>query len=375
MSSFFPILQSLYSQTLLSSRKSIKIFSIYSDDKKDEEFRNRLETHLVALKRQKMITSYPSNSSQEVQKKIAFYCDRADIILLLISPSFQASEYCQLGVKQAMKQYQSKGTCIIPIVLRPVDNWQKEPFGQLKALPRDSKPVIKWRPYDDAFMDIAQSIREKVEELIEYRRKLYEYYKEFKNRAKFNAVLSSQDRLDLRELQTSLGVQNKDTQAIENKHLLKRKKIVSFTGIALGIIAGIFVISKLPSSYSSRLNAQEFFDRGRSLYEKGERKAAIESYTQAIITDPNNTIYYNSRGNAYLFEGDWKESAEDYTQTIKIDSKDAHAYRYRGEARFNLGDKQGALEDLKMSLYLYQIQGCENDYKNTLIFIQTYVIQ
>ena len=46
---------------------------------------------------------------------------------------------------------------MIPILVRPVD-WEKAPFGHLKVLPTDGKPITLWRNRDEAFKDIVQGI-------------------------------------------------------------------------------------------------------------------------------------------------------------------------------------------------------------------------
>jgi len=47
---------------------------------------------------------------------------------------------------------------VIPVILRPCD-WHGTPFGKLLATPRDGKAVTQWANIDEAFLDIAKSIR------------------------------------------------------------------------------------------------------------------------------------------------------------------------------------------------------------------------
>src|SRR5205085_7073145 len=90
----------------------------------------------------------------------------ADIILLMVSASFIASDYCyDVELKLAMKRHEAGEARVIPIILRPCD-WTKAPFGKLQALPKNGRPVTKWSNRDDAFTDIANGIRRAAEELI-----------------------------------------------------------------------------------------------------------------------------------------------------------------------------------------------------------------
>ena len=55
-------------------------------------------------------------------------------------------------------------TPVIPVILRPCD-WHSAPFGKLKAIPTDSKPVTKHQTLDDAFLDIVRAIRNVAQQL------------------------------------------------------------------------------------------------------------------------------------------------------------------------------------------------------------------
>jgi hypothetical protein len=85
--------------------------------------------------------------------------DHADIILLLVSSDFLASDYCY-GVEMtcALERHAAGEAHVIPVILRPCE-WTYAPFGKLLAAPKDGKPVTKWTHPDDAFLDIARAIR------------------------------------------------------------------------------------------------------------------------------------------------------------------------------------------------------------------------
>lgn len=138
----------------------IKLFYSYSH--KDEDLRDKLETHLKILQRQNVIEAWHDRNidiGKEWKNAINENLETADIILLLISADFLASDYCwDIEVKRAMQRHEEKSAVVIPIKLRPCDT-KNTAFMDLQGLPKDFKPVITWEHQDEAFTDIAKNIR------------------------------------------------------------------------------------------------------------------------------------------------------------------------------------------------------------------------
>lgn len=141
--------------------RPVEVFFSYSH--KDEIFRDQLEDHLSMLKRQGLIKPWHDRKitpGDEWQGEIDANLASADLILLLITSNFLASDYCyDIEMKQAMKRHQSGEAQIIPIILTPVEGWQYSPFSKLQVLPKDGKPVSRWADPNEAFVDIAKGIR------------------------------------------------------------------------------------------------------------------------------------------------------------------------------------------------------------------------
>ncbi|MEM9217383.1 MAG: AAA-like domain-containing protein [Cyanobacteria bacterium P01_F01_bin.150] len=146
----------------------VDVFFSYSH--KDEKYRDKLATHLSMLQNQGVIRSWHDRkigAGEEWAKAIDDNLQAADIILLLISADFLASRYCyEIEMKQAMARHEAGEATVIPIILRPVD-WSGAPFGKLQAFPKNAKVVTKWSPQDEAFVDIAQGIRQAAEDMAE----------------------------------------------------------------------------------------------------------------------------------------------------------------------------------------------------------------
>jgi hypothetical protein len=87
----------------------------------------------------------------------------SDIVLLLISSDFVASDYCYgKEMKLAMELQKVDKLQVVPIILRSCD-WQFLEFARIQALPKNGKPVTQWVDRDEAFTDIAKGIRRMVE--------------------------------------------------------------------------------------------------------------------------------------------------------------------------------------------------------------------
>jgi len=137
-----------------------RVFISYSHE--DETLRNKLDVHLMPLKREGVIDIWHDRSilaGQEFAGVIDNNLATADVILLLVSPDFIASDYCyQIEMDQAMERHQTGSAQVIPVILRPCD-WHSLPFGKLAAVPKDGKPVVKYPNWDDAFLEVAQAVR------------------------------------------------------------------------------------------------------------------------------------------------------------------------------------------------------------------------
>lgn len=145
---------------------SIEVFYSYSHQ--DENLRNELVKHLSSLKRQGIVSDWHDRmieAGDEWRRQIDSHLETAEIILLLVSADFLASDYCyEIEMKRALERHEKGEARVIPIILRRVD-WTSAPFAKLQALPKDAKPVTSWADRDEAFENIAKSIRRVVESL------------------------------------------------------------------------------------------------------------------------------------------------------------------------------------------------------------------
>ncbi len=147
-------------RTKMSEQKQpARLFYSYSH--KDESLRNELETHLKLLQRQGMIESWHDRdieAGDEWKRKIDDNLEQADIILLLVSADFVASDYCyEKEMGRALERHEKSEARVIPVIVRDV-NWHTAPFAKLQALPKDGVAVTKWPDKDSAWRNVSEGI-------------------------------------------------------------------------------------------------------------------------------------------------------------------------------------------------------------------------
>jgi hypothetical protein len=144
----------------------IRIFYSYAHE--DEPFLKELDKHLSLLKRKGVIESWHDlqiRAGVPWEKTIHNKLRKAQVVLLLVSSDFLASDYCyNKEMTWALKQHENGSTRVIPILLRPVD-WSDSPFSHLQALPKNAKPVATWPNSDEAWLDIVKGITLACEEI------------------------------------------------------------------------------------------------------------------------------------------------------------------------------------------------------------------
>jgi hypothetical protein len=168
-------IQAVVKEETISSNLPVEhngIDVVFSYSHRDEKLRSKLDKHLSALKRNGVIRTWHDlmmRAGVEFETEIASHFDRAELILLLVSANFLASDYCySKEMKRAMERHEAGEARVIPIIVSPVD-WHSTPFGKLLALPTDGKPITMWTKRDAGFFNVAVGIRAAVNDLLSKR--------------------------------------------------------------------------------------------------------------------------------------------------------------------------------------------------------------
>jgi hypothetical protein len=144
--------------------KPISLFYSYSH--KDEDLRRKLETHLAALRRGGLIAEWHDRkieAGDAWKAEIDRHLTSADIVLLLVSADFIASDYCWgEEMTKALARHQRGEARVIPVILRHC-RWQSTPLANLQAVPKDAKPIKSWPDEDEAFDDVVAAIERAVQ--------------------------------------------------------------------------------------------------------------------------------------------------------------------------------------------------------------------
>jgi internalin A len=138
---------------------------------KDEPLRAELETHLKLLSRLGLLDIWQDRcitAGSEWVNQIDENLELADLVLLLVSADFLASDYCwDIELKRALELEAAGTTRVIPIIVRTC-SWQKAPFGRLQALPPSGKAVTSGSgkaARDKAWTSVAQGIESVLKEI------------------------------------------------------------------------------------------------------------------------------------------------------------------------------------------------------------------
>jgi hypothetical protein len=136
--------------------------AFFSYSHADEALRDQLERQLAILRRQGVIETWHDRripAGSEWDAAIDHHVETDDIILLLVSPDFLASDYCyDREMLRAMERHDAGEAIVIPVILRACD-WHGAPFGKLQAVPKDGKPVTLMPDRDSALLEVAQAVR------------------------------------------------------------------------------------------------------------------------------------------------------------------------------------------------------------------------
>jgi internalin A len=149
-----------------TGKRPVRLFYSYSH--KDEELRDQLDTHLKILERQQLIHSWHDRRivpGTDWAQDIDDYLNQADIILLLISADFIASDYCyNLEMKRAVERHQAREAVMLPVIVRDVD-WEIPMLKKLKVLPTDRRAVTLWSDRDSAWRNVEDGIKQVIQHI------------------------------------------------------------------------------------------------------------------------------------------------------------------------------------------------------------------
>ena len=326
---------------------SIQIFCCYAHE--DEALCTQLKMHLSPLQHQGFIdvwSDHDIDTETEWIHEIDKHLNEADIILLLISPDFMASEYHTPHVKNALQRHERHEALVTPLLLRS-SMWD-ETLAGLDTLPRNHMPVTEFQDQDEAFCDIAKELRYRVENSLinVWQDEANELYRE----GKYNEALVIYEKI--LQLKSSLAASvckanvlgdlqryGEALLAYEQAMRFKRKQSPieerpvhgsKFYEEALQIYEQIFQQSVSYRSHSPWPGMMlEDIPQGRG-------RAPINQLNQAIKHDPINPFLYHLKGNVFFRLEQYREALGAYEQAIQLQEGFELSRRYLSEAIENI---------------------------------------
>ena len=168
--------------------------------------------HLSPLKNNGLITEWIDrkiNTGEDFQENIDNALENADIICLMISDNFLASNACIKEKNDALILKNSKGIRVIPIILSPCAWTEHIELSELLATPTDGKPITKFDDQNDGWLDVIKWIKPVCKSINQI--------KELKLNDSFNSFLNSADIL-------SKSHHNKETVELKDIYVFPKLK-------------------------------------------------------------------------------------------------------------------------------------------------------
>lgn len=341
---------------------AVTLFYCYAQ--RDREMRDELDKHLMPLKRSGLIESWydgkivpGAERDQEIKRQLT----TAQIVLLLISPDFMASDYCyEQEMKVAIRRHERGSARVIPIILRDT-LWENTPFSALQVLPMDGKPIRSSSDRDRAFADVARAIQMVVTE-ISIKIWLNRGNDDLKERrykealAAFERVLSLDDRRTSYTYEALVGKSN----ILLYFERYQDAVVVSDLAIKLNPNTNAAYISKAAAllklkQYKEVLSACEqalrldtksaiaYRYKGTALNSLNRKEEALNAYEQAIRFDRANALLHLNKGDILSHLKKQKEALAAYDQAIALNPSYVLAYMRKAELLFRLKRYEEAL--------------------------------
>lgn len=136
-----------------------KVFVSYSHH--DEPWKQRIVTALKPLEEQHRIAAWHDRKllpGQDWDGEIKQELELADVVLLLVSPTFLSSGYCRdVEIKRAVKRTEDRQAVLIPIIVSRCV-FDKEPFARFQAYPVDGSPLDEAHDLDSKMDDLQEKL-------------------------------------------------------------------------------------------------------------------------------------------------------------------------------------------------------------------------
>ena len=140
----------------------------YSYCHKDAQHRASMEKSLALLKQEGLLEDWSDQSilpGESISKRVREEMDKADIMVFLLSQDFIASEECMKEWDYGKQLAKDKLVFRIPIILENCPWKDLLDSDDIKALPKDGKPVAGFTRADVAWQEVYEGIKAVIDQL------------------------------------------------------------------------------------------------------------------------------------------------------------------------------------------------------------------
>ena len=146
---------------------TLKLFFSYAHE--DVDIVDNLRKHLTPLAHERIVEFWYDRdlvAGERWDDEIASRLEHADIVVVLVSADFVASEYAYgKELRRALELHDRGDLRLVPVIARNC-RWQKLPIGRLQVLPEGGTPIAAWVNLDDAYVSAALGIEEVARQLL-----------------------------------------------------------------------------------------------------------------------------------------------------------------------------------------------------------------
>jgi tetratricopeptide (TPR) repeat protein len=318
--------------------KAVLVFYSYAQE--DGVWKDELEKHLTLMQRNNLIAGWNKRDIQagsDWREEVDEHLNAAQIILLLISPDFFASDYCYgVEMTRAMERHANGEARVIPILLRPVAI-KDAPFSHLKMLPSNNIPITStsWPNKDEAFLDVEQGIRTVVERFLARPKDYWLALGQNHNAAgRYELALAAFEHALYLDPRYARAYRSKGDVLYNLEHY--QEALESYK-IALRLD---------PNHARIHCNVGDIFRRA------GRYEDALAAYEHALRLDPRSAGSYHGKGSVLYSMRCYKEALAAYEKAIKLDPHFPASFHNYGRTLYRLKRYNEALMALNQALAL-----------------------
>lgn len=337
------------------------VFIIYA--RKDAQFRDELKAQLRPMEIAQQLRVWSDSeliAGEHWEPAIKDKLKNADIILLLVSSDYFASDYIhKVELREAIERHKQGEARVVPIIIRPC-HWKPDPVvSSLQVLPTNGVPVDDprhWHTRENAWVDVVQGVSLTLEQMLKERAtkekqaqaEIEQRRRQEQERAKAEAkqrALEEKHRRETEEKEARREAEQRRREARLGNAFPPRRTLMLLAGVLLAIVLG-YALWPPTTPVAGPVSPEQNNGTADADWVATQKAGAIPAYRQFLEKYPS---------------GPYRAEAENRLQALEKNF-DAH----RTDAINLLGDQLGAAARIHLDsmLRLWPGHGATIDARN-----------